>query len=58
MVTSEANLHQLKSAQTRARLLDAATDILQTKGYGQLSLHEVARAAHMTTGAVQHHFGS
>lgn len=52
------NLHQIKSAQTRARLLDAAMEVLQTKGYGQLSLHEVARAAQMTTGAVQHHFGS
>ncbi|MCU0925667.1 MAG: TetR/AcrR family transcriptional regulator [Hydrogenophaga sp.] len=52
------NLHQLKSAQTRVRLLDAARDVLHSKGYGQLSLHEVASAANMTTGAVQHHFGS
>lgn len=52
------NLHQLKSSQTRIRLLDAAIDVVHTKGYGALSLHEVARAAHMTTGAVQHHFGS
>lgn len=52
------NLHQIKSAQTRARLLDAAMDVLQTRGLAQLSLHEVARVAQMTTGAVQHHFGS
>lgn len=52
------NLHQIRSAQTRARLLDAAMKVLQTKGYGQLSLHEVARVANMTTGAMQHHFGS
>lgn len=52
------NLHQIKSAATRARLIDAAMDVLQLKGYDQMSLHEVARAAHMTTGAVQHHFGS
>ncbi|MDH4464605.1 MAG: TetR/AcrR family transcriptional regulator [Acidovorax sp.] len=52
------NLHQIKSAQTRARLLDAAREVLHHKGYGQLSLHEVARVAQMTTGAVQHHFGS
>lgn len=52
------NLHQIRSAQTRARLLDAAMNVLQTKGYGQLSLHEVARVANMTTGAMQHHFGS
>ncbi|MFM1981236.1 MAG: HTH-type transcriptional regulator BetI [Pseudomonadota bacterium] len=52
------NLHQRKGAQTRARLLEAAAQVLQSKGYGQLSLHEVARVAHMTTGAVQHHFES
>jgi AcrR family transcriptional regulator len=52
------NLHQIKSAATRARLIDAAMDVLQIKGYDQLSLHEVARVAQMTTGAVQHHFGS
>lgn len=52
------NLHQIKSAQTRARLLRAAEDILLSKGASQLSIHEVARAAQMTTGAVQHHFGS
>lgn len=55
---STGNLHQIKSAQTRARLLKAAEDILLSKGHGQLSLHEVARVANMTTGAVQHHFGS
>lgn len=57
-VSSAGNLHQVKSAQTRARLLQAAEDILQAKGAGHLSLHEVARVADLTTGAVQHHFGS
>ncbi len=52
------NLHQIKSEQTRERLLDAALDLMQTKGHGQLSVHEVARAAGMTSGAVQHHFAS
>lgn len=52
------NLHQIKSEQTRERLLDAALDLMQVKGHGQLSVHEVARAAGMTTGAVQHHFSS
>lgn len=52
------NLHQLKSEQTRERLLDAAVGLMQAKGHGQLSVHEVARAAGMTTGAVQHHFSS
>lgn len=52
------NLHQLKSEQTRERLLDAAVTLMQAKGHGQLSVHEVARAAGMTAGAVQHHFSS
>ncbi len=52
------NLHQIKSEQTRERLLDAALGLMHAKGHGQLSVHEVARAAGMTAGAVQHHFSS
>ena len=52
------NLHQIKSEQTRERLLDAALGLMHAKGHGQLSVHEVARAAGMTSGAVQHHFAS
>jgi AcrR family transcriptional regulator len=51
-------LHQIKSEQTRERLLVAALSLMQAKGHGQLSVHEVARAAGMTAGAVQHHFTS
>ena len=51
-------LHQIKSEQTRERLLDAAVGVMHSKGHGQVSLHEVARAAGMTAGAVQHHFDS
>jgi len=49
---------QARSIQTRVRLLDAAIGIIETKGYGLLSIHEVARGAGMTSGAVQHHFAS
>lgn len=52
------NLHHIKSEQTRTRLLDAALHLMHSKGHGQLSVHEVARAAGMTAGAVQHHFSS
>jgi AcrR family transcriptional regulator len=52
------NLHQLKSEQTRERLLGAALDLMQARGHGQVSVHEVARAAGMTSGAVQHHFAT
>lgn len=52
------NLHQIKSEQTRERLLSAALDLIQTKGHGHISVHEVARAAGMTSGAVQHQFAT
>ena len=52
------SLHQIKSEQTRERLLDAALELMHATGHGQLSVHEVARAAGMTSGAVQHHFSS
>jgi AcrR family transcriptional regulator len=52
------NLHQIKSERTRERLLDAALGLMQAKGHGQLSVHEVARAAGMTSGAIQHHFAT
>lgn len=52
----QPNLHQIKSEQTRERLLGAALDLIQTKGHGHISVHEVARTAGMTSGAVQHHF--
>lgn len=52
------NLHKIKSEITRERLLDAALGLMQSKGHGHLSVHEVARAAGMTSGAVQHHFES
>ena len=56
--TMAPNLHQLKSEQTRERLLDAALELMQAQGHGQLSVHAVARAAGMTAGAVQHHFST
>jgi AcrR family transcriptional regulator len=52
------NLHQRKSEQTRLHLLDTAVALMQQRGHGQFSIHELARAAGMTAGAVQHHFGS
>jgi hypothetical protein len=50
-------LHQIKSAQTHARLLDVAMEVLPHDSYCRLSLHEVVCAAHMTAGAVQRLFG-
>ena len=58
MISMARNLHQIKSDQTRGRLLDAALGLVQSKGHAQLSIHEVAKAAGLTSGAVQHHFAS
>jgi AcrR family transcriptional regulator len=52
------NLHQLRSLNTRQRLLQAALELLAQRGDLGVSLQEVAREAGMTTGAVQHHFAS
>ena len=52
------NLHQVRSLNTRQRLLEAAVGLLAQTGNLGLSLQEVAREAGMTTGAVQHHFAS
>lgn len=55
---STANQHQIRSQATRDRLLAAAMALVHDKGYGEFSIHAVARAAGMTSGAVQHHFPS
>ena len=47
-----------RRATTRQALLDAAVDCLLEHGYQNSSLAQIASAAGMTTGAVQHHFQS
>lgn len=43
---------------TRQALLDAAVDCLLLQGYQKSTMASIARAANVTTGAVQHHFAS
>jgi AcrR family transcriptional regulator len=45
-----------RSAQTRARLLEATIDLLVEVGYASLSTNEVARRAGLSRGAQVHHF--
>ena len=52
------NLHRARSERTREQLLRSALSLMAEGGHGQLSIQAVARAAGMTTGAVQHHFPS
>lgn len=43
---------------TREHLIATAIDVVRERSYGQATLFEVAKAAGVTPGALQHHFGS
>jgi len=43
-------------AGVRARILSAAFDLFQTKGFNATSVHEIGAAARVTGGALHHHF--
>lgn len=43
-------------AGVRARILDAAFELFQAKGYSATSIHEIGAAANVTGGALHHHF--
>jgi len=50
--------HAERSAATRAQLLDATAELVRSGGFQAASMFEVAKAAGVTPGALQHHFGS
>jgi AcrR family transcriptional regulator len=43
---------------TRQHLITTTIDVVRTRSYGAATLFEVAKAAGVTPGALQHHFGS
>ena len=43
-------------AGVRGRILDAAFELFQSRGYSATSVHEIAAAARVTGGALHHHF--
>jgi AcrR family transcriptional regulator len=47
-----------KSAQTRARILEAALDLFRAKGFAAATMREVAAAAGVATGAAYYYFPS
>lgn len=49
---------QARSAETRARLLDAAVTLLDSKGLAHTSTNDIAEAAGVSRGALTHHFES
>ncbi|QOR69442.1 TetR family transcriptional regulator [Ruania alkalisoli] len=46
------------AARTAQRVLEAATEQFASRGFADVSLDDVARAAEVTRGAVYHHYGS
>lgn len=47
-----------RSAETRARLIKAAIQVLGETGYAHLTISKVTQRAGLTNGAMQHHFPS
>jgi AcrR family transcriptional regulator len=47
-----------RSAETRARLIRAAIEVLGESGYAHLTISKVTQRAGLTNGAMQHHFPS
>lgn len=50
--------HAERSARTRQQLLGAASALVRSGGLQAASMFEVAKAAGVTPGALQHHFGT
>ncbi|GBQ99696.1 TetR/AcrR family transcriptional regulator [Gluconobacter cerinus] len=45
-----------RSASTRAKVVQAAVNLLQTQGYAATTIQRIAKAAGVSLGALQHHF--
>lgn len=56
MTGATLSLREAHAAQTRARLLAAAIEILSVDGLGELSLHEVAKVAGVSPPTAYRHF--
>ncbi|MDA8445139.1 TetR/AcrR family transcriptional regulator [Paracidovorax valerianellae] len=50
--------HAERSAATQQHLIATAIEVIQSRSFEAMSIHELARTAGMTSGAVQHHFES
>ena len=56
--TPKRRSHQDRSEATRAQLIAATISVVRDKSFHGASVFEVAKAAGMTPGAFQHHFGN
>jgi len=58
MATQSARRTQAeRTAETRARIMDAVVGCIADVGFGRATASEITRRAGVTWGAVQHHFG-
>ncbi len=53
----ERRSHAERTAETRARIMDAVVESIAEVGFQRTTATEIARRAGVTWGAVQHHFG-
>lgn len=58
MATEGKTRATTKATRTRARILDAAAQVLSQRGYAGLRLSDVAEAAELQTPAIYYHFSS
>ena len=56
-MTSTKNFRRLGPGQRREQMLDAANDLFAERGYEEVSVEDIARAAGVTRGLVHHYFG-
>jgi AcrR family transcriptional regulator len=57
-VGKQRRTQEERSAETRARLIEAALDLLVERGYATVTETEIAKRAGVTRGALNHHFPS
>lgn len=55
---SRPTKHSPERGAARARLLEAARDLIRAKGFAATSVDDICKAADVTKGAFFHHFGS
>ena len=56
-MNATSTYHRLKPAERRDQILDVANTLFAERGYEEVSVEDIARAAGVTRGLVHHYFG-